>query len=122
MLMILGVVFIISVGLSLLLAAGVLAWSVYLLATNRQRRALVVLGVGSIGGLGLALFYFLLRLWFTESPVALVSEPILVAFGSGFGWAGAVAAAIAQFVPLFSHLFSHSNRWNARRAKHRNAA
>jgi hypothetical protein len=122
MLMILGVLVMFIVRLSLLLAAGVLAWSVYLLATHRQRRALVVLGVGSIGGLGLALFYFFLRLWFTESPVAFISEPIFVAFGSGFGWAGAGAAAIAQFVPLFSHLFSHSNRWNARRAKHRNAA
>ncbi len=121
MLMILGVLFIITVGLSLLLAAGVLVWSVYLLATHRQRRALVVLGVGSIGGLGLALFYFLLRLWFSESPVVFISEPILIAFGSGFGLVGAGVAAIAQFVPLFSHLFSHSNRWNARRAKDRNA-
>ena len=120
--MILGVLFIFAVGLSLLLTAGVFVWCMYLLATNRQRRALVVLGVGSIGGLGLALFYFLLRLWLTESPVAFISEPVFVAFGSGFGWAGAGAAAIAQFAPLFSHLFSHSNRWNARRSKHRNAA
>ena len=122
MLMILGVLFTFTIGLSLLLAAGVLVWCIYLLATNRQRRALVIIGVGSVGGLGLALFYFLLRLWFTGSPVLFISEPALVAFGSGFGLTGTGAAAIAQFGPLFSHLFGHSNRWNARRAKNRNAA
>lgn len=122
MLMILGVLFVIAVGLSLLLAAGVFVWCLYLLTTNCQRRALVVFSVGSVGGLGLALFYFLLRLWFSESPVPFISEPTLVAFGSGFGWAGGGAATIAQLVPLFSHLFGHSNRWNARRAKKRSAA
>lgn len=122
MLMILGMLFIIAVGVSLVLAAAVFVWCMYLLATNRQRRALVVFGVGSVGGLGLALLYFLLRLWFSGSPVPLISGPTLLAFGSGFGWAGGGAAVIGQLAPLFSHMFGHSNRWNARRAKNRNAA
>lgn len=117
MFMIFGVLFIIAVGFSLLLAACILVWCVYLLATKRQRRAFVILGAGFIGGAGLALLYFLLMRWFSDSAPLFIAQPTFISFGVGFAWAGFGTAAIAQLAPLFAQLFGQSNRWSARRAK-----
>jgi hypothetical protein len=120
--MILVLLLFIAVALSLLLAAGALGWCIYLLAIHHVRRAALVLGVGSLGGVALALLYYLLVHWLSNTPANLPVESILVVLGIGFGWAGFGAAVIAQLAPLFCQLFGQSNSWSARRAKNNRAA
>ena len=118
--MLLSFLLIAAIGFSLLLATGVIIWCLFQFQTKHYRRAFTVLAVGFLGGLGLSLFYLLLQHWLSESPVIVISESTLVAFGSGFGLAGGGIAIVAQLTPLFLQLFSQSNRWSARRDKYRN--
>ncbi|MEY4562113.1 MAG: hypothetical protein RLZZ618_1390 [Pseudomonadota bacterium] len=103
------------VSASLLLAVGVFGWCLYLSATQRARRAAVVLGLALLGGLGAALVHGAVCLYVQEPGACSVEGRALI-FAMASGWVGAVAAIVAQLLPLFGQ----SNSWSARSERRRN--
>ena len=117
--MILGLILFAAIAISLMLGIIMFGWCVYLLLTHRARRALLILVVGTFGGVVSGAIYYLLGVFVFDTPRQFLLTPTLMFFGAGFAWVAFAAATLALVLPFVAKLLGQPNRWSQRGAKKR---